>query len=152
MQGSYLILVYYFCALTKSQWIRPDISTLRLLYRRILQSHTCTSADSPSQRCLLDRTPRSSALWTLEDTDTPPWRDRRELRSHTCTADCSPAPSVCHHRLKGNGTNSYLLIMLILDWVKKRKINLTETTWVKWIQWKSNTIHTFLKLIYPEKV
>lgn len=101
----------YFCALTKSQWTHPDISTLRLLYRRILQSHTCTSADSPSRRFLLDRSPHSSVLWTPEDTDMPPSQDRKELRSRTYTSDCNPAPSVGHHRLKGNKTNCYLLIM-----------------------------------------
>lgn len=88
-----------------SQWIHPYICTLLLLYRRILQFRTCTSADSPFQKCLLDTTPHSSVLWTLEDTDMSPSRDHRELHSHTCTADCSLGPNVCHHSLEGKRTN-----------------------------------------------
>lgn len=109
----YLICIYL-CALTKSLWIRPDTRTLRSLYRRILRSHTCTSADSPSRRCRRDRSPRSSVRWSPEDTDTPPWRDRRGLRSDTCTADCSLAPSVCHRRLEGNRKHCWLIQTRIL--------------------------------------
>ena len=113
------LIFIYLCALTKSQWIRPDTHTLRLLYRRILRSHTCTSADSPSRRCRLDRSPRSSVRWSPEDIDTPPWRDRRGLRSHTCTANCSLAPSVCHRRLKGNRKHCYSLIQTLLVYLSK---------------------------------
>ena len=113
----YLIFIYL-SALTKSLWIRPDTSTLQSLYRRILRSHTCTSADSPSRRCRRDRRPRSSVRWSPEDTDTPPWRGRRGLRSHTCTADCSLAPSVCHRRLEGNRKHWSLIQTWILQHIR----------------------------------
>lgn len=48
-------------ALTRSQWIHPDINILQLLYHRILQSHICTSADNLSQSSRLDTSPHSTA-------------------------------------------------------------------------------------------
>lgn len=102
-----------FClfALTKSLWIHPDKCTLLLLYRRFLQLHTCTSADSAPQMCLLDTILHSSVHWTLEDSDMFPSQGRRELRSHTCTAACSSLPSVYRHSLKGQRANSVYWIM-----------------------------------------
>lgn len=96
-------------ALTRSQWIHPDINILQLLYHRILHSHTCTSADNLSQSSRLDTSPHSSAQQTLEDTDRFLWKDHTDLYSYTCMTDCRLVPNDYHHSLEKK-TKEYLVI------------------------------------------